>query len=278
MYSSRRQEVPSNSAAEMRVDSLQRIQKTGIINVGYGGFPPYTIVDLSAKSGEPVTGLAIDIIKEIAARHEPPLKIKWHNLNWETMRLDMTSGRIDVLADAVYHTVARASQFGMSTPYSFFGIAAAVVAKDDERFNTFSDLDRSDITIAVAEGWTSTKFAKAHLSKPSWKEIIVGESAFTQLDHVMSGRADVAIQDVPTVLQYVQAHKNVVKALWVKNPPAMVPAGFATRIEDTRLLRFLDTSLQVLAIDGTIATIDKKWQGLGHYPQMNLIPGTGLKN
>ena len=267
--------TPTGSQPSLR--ALERIKKTGVMRVGYGGFPPYTIVD--PKQSDPnkrVGGFCVDMVGEIANRYVPPLRIEWYNLDWDTFRADMLSGKFDFLADAVYDTIPKAADFGMTDPFSYFGIAAAVVSKTENRFHTFQDLDRPGITIALAQGWTSTDYAQQHLTKPTFKMVTVGKDAYTQLDDVLFGRADVALNDVPTVVQYVKAHRDKVKALWVDNPPSSVPASFVTRREDWDLLAFLNTSIRILKVDGTLERLDKKWNSLGHFEKLDLIPGAGL--
>ncbi len=188
----------------------------------------------------------------------------------------MLSGKFDVLADGLYQTVPLASDFGLSDPFSYFGIGCAVVRKDDDRFKKFEDLDRSDVTIAVAVGWLTTDYAKKHLSKAKFKDIVVAESPNVQLDEVVAGRADAALQDVPTVLSYVRAHTDQVKALWIENPPAVVVGGFAVRREDRDFLDFINASLRILEADGTLKRIDEKWGGMGYYRKVEFVPGAGL--
>lgn len=257
--------------------TLERIRKSGVMRVGYGGFPPYTIVNPNEPDpNHRVAGMAVDIVNEIASRYEPPLKVEWKDLAWETFRADMLSGRFDFLADAVYYSVPRLAEFGITEPFSYFGIGAAVVSIDDDRFSTFEDLDQEGITIALAQGYLSTTLAQRRLIKPTLKLLTVGNTAFTQLDEVLFGRADVALNDIPTVIQYVNAHSDQVKALWVTSPPSQVAAGFVTRIEDQDLKDFLNGALQILKVDGTLAKIDKKWGGLGFYEEPRYIPGAGL--
>src|SRR5438128_348009 len=61
--------------APPREDALLRTKRTGVIRAAYGDFPPYTIVDPNPKVAVPVTGFAVDLISEIAKRHDPPLRI-----------------------------------------------------------------------------------------------------------------------------------------------------------------------------------------------------------
>jgi polar amino acid transport system substrate-binding protein len=204
------------------------------------------------------------------------MKVEWHLINWETLRSDIMSRKFDFIADPVYQTVPRALEFAYCDPYSYFGIALAVVRKDEKRFKTFKDLDRSDITLVIAEGWVSSDYARAHLTKPKLKTIPVGGDAYVQLDDVLMGRADVALQDSPTVVQYVKAHPDKVKVLWLDHPPCIVPGGFAVRLDDDELLRFLNSCLAIMRADGTISNLNKKWDSYGYFEDIKLIPGEGL--
>jgi len=257
--------------------SLSKTRQSKIIKAGYSNFKPYTIFNPNAQNpDEQVTGFSADMLKEIAARQSPPWKIEWHKITFETLKADMESGRFDVFADAVYQTVPRASDFGLTIPYSYFGVAVGLVRKNETRFQKFEDLDREGITIALAQGWTSTEFAQQHLKKPTFKLVSVGDDPFVQLQEVIAGRADIALQDVPTVLQFAQAHPNEVKPLWIDTPPSLVPAGFMTRAGDWEMLHFLNSAMLILQADGTMKRLDQKWSALSDFPTLNLSHGAGL--
>ena len=256
---------------------MQRIQRTGTIRVAYGGFPPYTIIDLSDNNkDDQVKGYCIDMVNEIAKRAEPDLKIEWYNLNWENFNADMKSDKFDFLADGVFATVPKALEFNFTEPFSYFGLCVAVVKKDDNRFGKFDDLNRSDITISYADGYISGDYAMEHLDKPNFRKVLVGEDAFLQLDDVINGRADVAVQDVPTVVQYVKNHPGQVKALWLDNPPTKVMGCFVTPQGDIELLNFLNTTIRILKTDGTLNKLDQKWKSMGYFEKEELYKGTGI--
>lgn len=268
----------SNNHSDSSEVTLQRIKREGVLRVGYGGFPPYTMIDLKEGDADKrIKGFSADLVNEIASRCSPPLKVEWHIMNWETQKADLDSKKFDFIADPVYETVPRALEFNFTDPYSYFGIALALVKKDDRRFKTFSDLDRADITIAIAEGWASTEYARQHLTKPKLKIIPVGGDAYVQLDDVLMGRSDVALQDSPTVVQYANAHPDKVKILWLDRPPSIVPGCFTLRLEDTALLRFLNSCIHTMKVDGTIAKLDRKWNSYGYFDQPQLTPGNGLR-
>jgi ABC-type amino acid transport substrate-binding protein len=271
-----------NRKSAARINSpeatLQRIKRDGVLRVAYGGFPPYTIIDLKEQDpNKRVKGFSADLVNDIARRCSPPLKVEWHLTNWETTKADLDSMKFDFIADPVYETVPRALEFNFTDPYSYFGVALAVVRQGEQRFKTFQDLDRSDISIAIAEGWASTEYARQHLTKPKLKIIPVGGDAYVQLDDVLLGRSDVALQDSPTVVQYVNAHPDKVKILWLDAPPSIVPGGFTVRLEDTALLRFLNSCIRTMKADGTIARLDQKWNSYGYLDKEQLTPGQGLR-
>jgi cystine transport system substrate-binding protein len=269
---------PNSPVADGVASRWQKIKSTGVLKVGYGGFPPYTVVNANEMDqSRRVTGFSVDLVNEIASRSVPPLKVEWQQFSWDTMKADLASDRFDFIADPVFHTIARAADFSFTEPYSYFGIAVALVRADDSRFKQFQDLNRPDITIALAEGWTSSEYARANLAKPKFKSIPVTGDAVNQLDEVLFGRADVALNDVPTVFQYVKAHKDKVKALWLTAPPSSVAGGFLLRPADAELRQFLDASLRVLRTDGTISRIDQKWKSLGFFPVYALEAGYGLR-
>ncbi len=268
---------PTPAASEQRTESaLARTKRTKILRVGYSGFQPYTIIDPNKEGAQRISGLAADMVGEIASRQTPPWTVEWHKVTFETLKGDMESGRFDVFADAVYQTAPRASEFGLTVPFGYFGVAVGLVRKNEIRFSKFEDLDRPDVTIALAEGWTSTEYARQHLKNAKFHLVAVADDPFVQLQEVIQGKADIALQDVPTIMQFARAHPAEVKTLWIDHPPTRVPAGFMTRQGEIELLGFLDASIRILEADGTMASLDRKWKALNEFPSDPLVKGTGL--
>lgn len=273
---SKNKEKYKNEAIDLT--NLDKIKKNKVIRVGYGGFPPYTIVNAAGTNNEDeVSGYSVDLINKIASLAEPEIQVEWVRFSWETIQTELMSGKFDMVADPVYQTVPRALEFSFTKPYAYFGIAVGVVRKDDNRFQEFEDLDRSDIVISLAKGWTSTEYAEKNLSKPELKIVPVTGDAFNQLDDVILGRADVALNDVPTVIQYVNAHSDKVKAVFLSAPPSSVPGGFVVNRKDKDLLQFLNTSIDILIANGDLKSIDEKWETYHYIPVVKNLPSKGLR-
>jgi ABC-type amino acid transport substrate-binding protein len=244
----------------------------GVLNVGYGGFPPYTIVN-PADPSRP-TGFSVDLVEEIARRSG--LRVQWHLFSWETIRADLSSGDFDFIADPVYLTMARARDVDFTRPYTFVGIGAGVVRRGDDRFQSFMDLNQTGVRIALAEGWTTTEFAEQLLDLPDLFRVSVTGEASNQLDEVSLGRADVALNDVPTILQYVQ-NRPELTALFVESPPSRVAGAFVVRPGDDDLRRFLNEVLEIFIADGTLLALDERWSTFGEFPVVPTVLGSGVR-
>lgn len=233
---------------------LDRIEETGEIHAGYGVYPPYTIEDPNTKQ---VSGFSVDLIRQIA--NELNCKVVWHRINWNTMSADLKRGEFDVIADPIFQTIPRAREFSFTEPYAYFADGIAVVKRDDDRFTVFEDLNRRDIIIAVGQGWASETFVRANLIEP---EIVSIQTSFDLLqvfNEVITGRADVAVADGADAERFVNEHPTEVKALWLDNPPAAMPAGFALRPSDNEGAEFLTVCLRNLKATGVVEGLSKKY-------------------
>lgn len=270
--------TPSFETSREAASSLRRAQATRILRAGYAAFRPYTIVEVNEPDPEKrVSGFAADLIREIASRQSPSWKVEWHKVSWESLKGDMSSGRFDVLVDPVYQTLPRAGEFLMSEPYSYFGVAAGLVRRGENRFREIGELDHSQFRIALAEGWTSTDYARTHLSHATLAIVPIGDDPYLQFHEVLSGRADIALQDVPSVLQFVRAHPREVEARWTAHPPMKVAGGFLLRRGDFEMKAFLDVAIRALELEGRIAELDRKWNAFGELREAGMRPGTGLR-
>lgn len=242
---------------------LSRINNSGEIHAGYGVYPPYSLEDPNTKE---VSGFSIDIIEHIAK--ELNVRVVWHRVNWNTMSADLKRGEYDVIADPIFQTIPRAPEFAFSEPYAYFADGIAVVRIDEKRFSKFDDLDRVGIIINVGQAQASEALLKARFNKAEIISISVPTDNMQIFMGVISGRADAAVADAPNAKRFVDEHSGQVKALWLDNPPAYMPAGFALRPSDSRGAEFLTVCIRYFKATGILEDIASKYD----------LPSVELKN
>lgn len=238
---------------------LDRIENTGELHVGYGIYPPYTQEDPNTKA---LSGFSVDVIEQIGK--ELKCKVIWHRLNWNTMSADLKRGEYDVIADPIFQTIQRAREFTFTDPYAYFADGIAVVRKDEKRFKQLQDLDQPNITITVGKGWAEETLAKMRFNRPNIVSVQTASDLLQVFNELVAGRADVAFVDGASAARFVKEHPNTVKALWLDNPPASMPAGFALRFGDSQSAEFLSVCLRNLRTTGVLESLARKYD----------IPGT----
>lgn len=241
---------------------LERLDQSGELHAGYGVYPPYTQEDPNTKK---VSGFSVELIEQIGK--ELKCKVVWHRLNWNTMSADLKRGEFDVIADPIFETIPRAREFAFTAPYAYFADGIAVVRKDEKRFTDFASLDREGITIAVGQGWASETLVKTRFTKPKIVSVQTTTDLLQVFNEVVAGRADVAVADGADAERFVKEHPDAVKALWLDNPPAAMPAGFALRPDDARGAEFLTVCLRNLETTGILDALARKWQILSTKPR-----------
>ena len=264
----------ANETADAGASSLDTVLSRRSLRAGYSGFRPYTIA--SAASPSQPTGFIVDVLVEIGRRIDPAVAVAWSPVTFEALSADMSSGRIDVFADAVYYTIPRAQRFIFTDPVGYFGVGAAVVRSSDNRFRTVMDLDRPGVVIALAQGWTATDFAQRVFRHARLDIVPVGDDGSVPLQNVLAGRADAALQDVPTVAQFVAANAGQVKAIDLDTPPARVAAGFLLPRASVALRDFLNVSIEVLRADGTLRRLSQRWQLYNSFERREFADEPGL--
>jgi len=233
---------------------LDKLDQTNELQAGYGVYPPYTQENPNTRA---VSGFSVDVINEIGRQLN--VKVVWHRLNWDTMAADLKRGEFDVIADPIFQTIPRAREFQFTEPYAYFADGIAVVRKDERRFPTFKSLDVSGITIVVGQGWASETLVKTNFSHARIRTIQTTTDLLQVFNEVLSGRADAAVADAADAQRFVNEHRTAVKALFVDDPPAAMPAGFALRPGDERGAEFLNVSLRNLQSTGVLDALRRRY-------------------
>lgn len=128
--------------------SLTRLQKSGVIRIGYAIEAPYAYL----KPGGGVTGESPEIAKLVAARLGIS-QVEWRLVEFDALISELESGRIDVIAAGMFITPERAKQVNFSNP-TFHVRQGLLVAKGNPRqIHSYQQAAlQIDIKIAVLSG------------------------------------------------------------------------------------------------------------------------------
>lgn len=245
---------PTQISEKAVLGLLERIEKTDELHAGYGVYPPYTQEDPNTKD---VSGFSVDIINHIA--NELQCKVVWHRLNWNTMSADLKRGEYDVIADPIFLTIPRAREFSFTDPYAYFADGIAVVGKTESRFSDFKSLDREGVRVAVGQGWASETLVRSQFTNATIMPVQTANDLLQVFNEVVSGRADVAIADAADANRFSDEHPDQVKLLFMDNPPAFMPAGFALRPDDPDGARFISVCLRNMDATGVLRGLASRY-------------------
>lgn len=129
-----------SAQAQSRFDA---VEQTGVLNVGWGKFPPYEYQDVI--SGE-LKGILIDLAKEVATRVGAEAEFTLDT--WSTMPAGIAAGRFDIAL--MGYSDGRAEIVDYSHPLYVSDFTALVAADSD--IMTWDQLNQPGNTMAVTTG------------------------------------------------------------------------------------------------------------------------------
>ena len=244
----------ARDGATAQQSTLQRVNTTRVLRVGYEGYPPYTVIDPQTQA---VSGYSVDVATAIATEAE--WKVQWVKTTPDTKVADLAADKFDVMVEPIFRTIPRATRASFTRPYSYFGYAAGVVRKGDTRFRSMADLNRPGIKVVVRLGYTDQTYAEQHL--PQAQIVKLNASDISQVfNEVLAGRADIALADLEQVKAFASTHAGSVDTLFTDPPPAAVPAGFMLRQGDFAFYNFLNSAIDYLESNGVFDDLDRKYK------------------
>lgn len=231
--------------------TFDKVLKTNELTICYATWPPSVIKD--PNTGE-LSGFLIEAIKMIAA--DAGLQLEYVESTWGGFSADISTGKCDAGIAGFYPLINRSTAVSFTRPFYYAG-NNGVVKAGDNRFSTISDLNRSDVKIAVIQGEFGHVYAQKYL--PEAELVVLEQSAdnTAPLVAVAAGQADAGLSMDDVVDGYVQAHPEV-KKIFSKSY-AFTPISWATRKTDQQLLNFLNNAINYLEASGDLDTLSKKY-------------------
>lgn len=243
--------LSNSGSAAAGQDALDTIRASGEMAACYVSYPPFSYKDDSGK----MQGIGVDIIESIAQKSG--FKLKYVETTWGNLVLDLKSGRCQANVSGIFPLIERSYGGVMfSEPHSFLGNNGAV-KKDDTRFHSLEELNREDVTVAVAAGEQGHIYAQKFLPKAKLHVISSGDISLAFVE-VSAGRADVGLGDSITLEQYMAQHDDIKPLL--EKPYLLRGLTIAVKEDDLKLLNFFNNAISVLSTSGELKEIYAKYQ------------------
>ena len=217
------------------------------IKVGMSGnYFPFTF-----SKNDQLQGFEVDLWKEIAKRNDS--KVEFITVNFSGLFGMLETGRIDTISNQVTITPARTAKYSFSQTYVYDG-AQVVVKKGNTEINGIDDLANKTVGVNLGSNFADL------LRKYDKNNNITIKTYDTGIERdVALGRTDAFVMDRLSSLELIN-----------KSPLPLKLAGptFETienampflKTEKQEALRLkVNTTLDNMRADGSLATISEKW-------------------
>jgi cystine transport system substrate-binding protein len=230
-------------------DQLQKIKSSGTINVGLEGtYPPFSFVGEDGK----LAGFEVEFSEALAK--ELGVTAKLQPTKWDGILAALESKRLDVVINQVTISEERKKKYDFSEPYTISGIQALTQKKDADKFPTPESL--SGKKVGVGLGTNYEQWLKENVPGAVVKTY---DDDPTKFQDLMAGRTDAILVDRLAALEMVKKTNNKLAASGTAF--SRQEAGIAIRKGEPELVAAINTAIDKLRADGTLAKLSQKYFG-----------------
>ncbi len=228
-------------------DVVQDIVKRGELRVAVQTQgPPVSFVD---KDGER-TGFAVELVKMMAK--DMGVELKLLDFDWKGLIPAVNSGKADFLAADMTPNAKRTLVLSFTEPYLYSDVV--LYSKTTKPFKAWQDVCNKGISIGVVQGSSNVGLLKEKCSQATIKEFAGGGPAVAQA--VAADRVDAGINDQASAAGYMIEYADFHV---LDGAPKSWPLSFATRPDETHLLRWMDNYFMLIRNDGRLEQLADYW-------------------
>ena len=221
-----------------------------------------TLVPMSFMSvGNDIIGFEPDLMRALAK--EAGINIRIINVEWAGLFGGLITKKFDMVVSSVTVLEERKARMAFSEPYLKSGLAL-VIRKNQEGINSFADAKKNNFLIGAQIGTTAYFFLE--------KDPSIRKKGYQMYGHavvdLINGKIDAVLGESTGTLFYKNKHKPLFEKIKMVGE-IMTNEHYAIVLhkEDTVLLTQVNSALQKILKDGTLARLHKKWD-LGQAAQV----------
>jgi cyclohexadienyl dehydratase len=238
----------ASKTARAEESALLRIERTGVMRVGWALWFPWMTMDEKTKK---LTGIGPDVIEELA-KALGGVKIEWVADNWATLVAGLQANKFDIIYPLGV-TLPRALACEYSDDTTREAQTFLVKKKDAGRFKTMEDVDQPGVKISATLGSNTELYLTRIFKKP---EIIRFKSSPEGLMALVLGKVDAWANTGSAIADAMKAHPDTTV---IKGHFALGKNCFAIRQGDQIFLNWLNLFIADMKETGTLDRILKKY-------------------
>ncbi|OAL58564.1 amino acid ABC transporter substrate-binding protein [Halomonas sp. ALS9] len=247
-----------NAHATTVINTLERIEKTGTLRVGYGDTAPFSYEDQQGN----VVGYSIDICQRLAQRLATQLRLPYLDIVYvprtPSNRVQLlNSGDIDIECNASTNTQERrqSAQFALS----HFFVSVRYVALKTSEFTTLEDL--AGRSVSVARGTVNvSQINQVNRERQLNLSVVPVETLQEAFDLVADGRvAAFAMDDILLSTMIAESDHPDAYALSEEAISKTEPLGFMVRRGDNDFAEHVNEALTEIYTSSEMPLIYQRW-------------------
>lgn len=204
-----------------------------------------------------LVGFDIDLIEALGK--ELGVKTEITTVAWDGIFTGLTANQYDVIISSTSITPERQQNYSQSDPYIANGIVIVTNADNKDGAVEFEELDGKTVGVQIE---TSADIAAQILKEETGADVTIKQydgmlDAFAALE---GKQIDYVITDTG-VAQYYVAEKPETFVVTTEEPLTNEPIGVTATKENSELIEKINTALDTLRENGTLAQISDKWFG-----------------
>ena len=229
---------------------LQQIQELEKLRVGTtGDWNPMSMIDPSNNSYE---GFDIDVVTQLAA--DMGVELELVPTDWKSIVAGITANKYDISTSASL-SPKRALVSGYTNSYFKLATVPLTLKKNLDKFQSWDDINQSNVTVAVTLGTTQEMQAKSYFPEAQIKAI---ESPARDFQEVLAGRADAHITSNVEAATLVETYPELA-IVPVYEPKSPTPLAWLIDQQDQVWINYINHWIELRQAQGFFDGLMDKW-------------------
>lgn len=235
--------------SSLHADTLSSILERKTLHVCI--WPEYYGISYIEPRTQELIGLDIDLAKELAK--DLGVGIAFKESSFASLITDIKTRKCDIAMFAIGQTPQRLEQLTLTSPHLASDIYA-IATKSNHRIQSWDDIDKEGIVVAVAKGTYHVAVMQNYLKHA---KLLILDSLHAREQEVESGRADVFMSDYPFGMR-MMAQREWAKLIRPSSPFHITPYGWAIEKDEPRLNAKVEAFITTIKQDGRLLNAAKK--------------------